>query len=109
MKVRNMPYKSNAESVKLEAAHSVLFDPDLPTASAVMATLNCVAVRYAQQPSLELAFLASGLAYTLTAPEYAENKLIEEVARNLVFQWDQVLLEHQEASSDEMADGRLLQ
>ncbi len=76
---------------------SALFDPELPSANAVMATLNCVAARYAMQPSLELAELASSLAYKLTAPEYTESKLIEEVAKSLVFQWDKVVRTYLEA------------
>jgi hypothetical protein len=67
------------------------FDPDLPTASAVMASLCCVAAQYASRPSIELAKLALDLAYKLTAPQYAESKLITEVAKQLVRQWNQVL------------------
>lgn len=78
---------------------SALYDPDLPNAAAVMATLNCVAVRYARQPSLELAFLASDLAYTLTAPEYAESKLVKEVAKSLVFHWQHLVQLHQQSQT----------
>ncbi len=72
---------------------SALYDPDLPTASAVMASLCCVATQYASRPSIDLAHLASTLAYKLTAPEYAESQLITEVAKRLVYQWDQVVRE----------------
>jgi len=74
---------------------SVLFDPDLPTASSVLASLNCVAAQFALNPSEALAILAADLAYTLTAPEYAESSLIEEVARNLVQSWDSVVNQYQ--------------
>jgi hypothetical protein len=67
------------------------FDPDLPNASAVMASLCCVATQYASQPSLELAKLAASLAHKLTAPQYAESKLVVEVAKGLVRQWDEVI------------------
>jgi hypothetical protein len=67
------------------------FDPELPNASAVMASLCCVATQYASQPSLELAKLAASLAHKLTAPQYAESKLVVEVAKRLVRQWDEVL------------------
>jgi hypothetical protein len=67
------------------------FDPDLPNASAVMASLCCVATQYASQPSLELAKLAASLAHKLTAPQYAESKLVVEVAKRLVRQWGAVL------------------
>jgi len=73
---------------------SALYDPDLPTASEVMASLCCVATQYAKEPSLDLATLASSLANTLTAPEYAETKLIVTVAKRLAHQWDSVLREY---------------
>ena len=73
---------------------SVLFDPDLPTAKEVMAAICCVATQYALNPSIELAKTALTLAQKLTAPEYAETKLIVEIAKRLVSQWDEVLREH---------------
>ncbi|CAG0992886.1 hypothetical protein MTYP_02379 [Methylophilaceae bacterium] len=69
------------------------YDPDLPDASAVMASLCCVATQYASNPSMELARLAASLAHKLTAPQYAESKLVVEVAKRLVRQWDDVLFE----------------
>ncbi len=74
--------------------HSVLFDPELPTAKEVMAAMCCVATQYALNPTLEMAKSASSLAHKLTAPEYAETKLIVEIARRMVLQWDEVLREH---------------
>ena len=74
--------------------HSVLFDPELPTAKEVMAAMCCVATQYALNPTLEMAKSASSLAHKLTAPEYAETKLIVEIARRMVQQWDEVLREH---------------
>ena len=74
--------------------HSKLFDPELPTAKEVMAAMCCVATQYALNPTLEMAQSASSLAHKLTAPEYAETKLIVEIAKRLVFQWDEVLREH---------------
>ncbi|MGQ0441855.1 MAG: hypothetical protein ACT4OH_00185 [Methylophilaceae bacterium] len=79
-----------------ENPKSALYDPDLPTASAVMASLCCVATQYAKAPSLGLATLASSLAYTLTAPEYAETQLITTVAKRLICQWESVVLEHKQ-------------
>lgn len=67
------------------------YDPELPDATAVMASLCCVAAQYASQPSLELARLASSLAHKLTAPQYAESRLVAEVASRLVRQWEDVL------------------
>lgn len=73
---------------------SVLFDPNLPTAKEVMAAMCCVATQYALNPTLEMAKSVSSLAHKLTAPEYAETKLIVEIAKRMVFQWDEVLREH---------------
>lgn|GEM_PF-650459 len=67
------------------------FDPDLPDANSVLASLCCVAVQYASKPSLELAELATSLAYKLTAPQYAESRLVTEVAKRLVNQWESIL------------------
>ena len=74
--------------------HSQLFDPELPTAKEVMAAMCCVATQYALNPTMDMAKSASSLARKLTAPEYAESKLIVEIAKRLVFQWDEVLREH---------------
>lgn len=67
------------------------FDPDLPDANAVMAAICCVSARFAANPSLELALLASDLSFKLTAEEYAESPLISGIARHLVKQWDVVV------------------
>jgi len=75
---------------------SALFDPDLPTASAVLVSLSCVATRYAANPSEDLALLGCSLAQTLTAPEYAENGLIERAARQLLQDWQTLLQAHRE-------------
>lgn len=68
-----------------------MFDPDLPDANAVMAAICCVSARFAANPSLELALLASDLSFKLTAEEYAESPLISDIARHLVKQWDAVV------------------
>lgn len=97
-----MPY-SKAQSAEAQ------FDPDLPNASAVMASLCCVATQYASQPSLELAKLAASLAHKLTAPQYAESKLVVEVAKRLVRQWDEVLDDQNEALRNLMPSSPYLQ
>ncbi|WP_020183964.1 MULTISPECIES: hypothetical protein [unclassified Methylotenera] len=78
------------------AYRSGLYDPDLPTAGDVMASLCCVATQYASEPSLDLALLGYGLAQTLTAPEYAETDLIVTVSKQLLDQWQSLLQAHQE-------------
>lgn len=67
------------------------FDPDLPDAHAVMAAICCVSARFAANPSLALAVLASDLCFKLTAEAYAESPLISEIARHLVKQWDEIV------------------
>lgn len=73
------------------------YDPDLPNASAVMAAICCVSSQYAVNPSADLAILVSDLAHKLAAPQYAESKLIAEVAKRLAFQWDAIVDDLQDA------------
>lgn len=75
-------------------APSELFDPELPTAKELMAAICCVATQYALKPTHELAILANELANKLTAPEYAETKLIEDIAERLVKQWTRIVSEY---------------
>ena len=70
------------------------YDPDLPEANAVMASLCCEAARYASHPSTDLAQLAASLARKLTAPQYAgSSRLVNEVAQRLVRQWEAIVVE----------------
>ena len=71
------------------------YDPDLPNASAVMAAICCVSSQYAVNPSTDLAMLIADLAHKLTAPQYAESKLVIQVAKRLVYQWDAIVHEQQ--------------
>lgn len=85
------------------------YDPDLPDAKAVMASLCCVASQYAGNPSRELAQLAASLAHKLSAPQYAESRLVEEVAKRLVRQWQQVLADQADTMRDLMPESPYLQ
>ncbi len=67
------------------------YDPDLPDANALMASLCCVAAQYAWNPTIELARLAASLAHRLATPHYAESKLIAEVAETLIRQWEAIV------------------
>lgn len=78
------------------------FDPELPNANAVMASLCCVAAKYALDPSLDLAKLAADLAYKLMAPEYAESPLVVAVAKRLVVQWHTVVREEEHALCEDL-------
>ena len=89
--------------------HSALFDPELPTAKDVLMAISCVATQYALNPSLDLAKVALNLANNLNAPEYAEAKSIEEVAKRLRQQWDSVVEEYQTIEASIMPQHGLLQ
>lgn len=73
--------------------NEAIYDPDLPDANAVLASLCCVAARYAARPSTDLAELAASLSRKLTAPQYAESRLVSEVAQRLVKQWESIVIE----------------
>ncbi len=83
---------------KGSVGRSQLYDPELPDACSVMASLLCVATVYAGKPSLELAKLAYSLAEKLTAPEYAESELICNVSRRLQIQWGFVVSEYHQVN-----------
>ncbi len=91
------------------STHSVLFDPDLPTAKEMLSAICCVATQYAIKPSHELAVLAWELSQKLTAPEYADTNLIKEIARRLVGQWHGVVQEHQELEAQVLPQHNTLQ
>lgn len=92
-----------------KAIPSVLFDPDLPTSKDVMAAICCVATHYAMKPSLDLALLAADLSLKLTAPEYADSKLIKEIAKRLSNQWDAIVNEHQSLEAQVLPTHQTLQ
>ena len=95
-----MSFNSNVSSNQnVEMAGE--FDPDLPTASAVLVSLSCVAARYAVAPSEDLAMLACSLAQTLTAPEYAESDLVMMASRQLLAQWQDLLDAHRHLSMEQ--------
>lgn len=89
MKINRMVTKDSA------VKESSQYDPDLPNASAVMAAICCISSQYAVNPSADLALLVADLAHKLTAPQYAESKLVTEVAKRLVYQWDAIVHEQQ--------------
>jgi hypothetical protein len=84
------------------AGKSALFDPEMPDATAVMASLLSVTTIYAGKPSFELAKLALSLAETLTAPEYAESELICSVSKRIHMQWGFVVQDYERLQSCSM-------
>ena len=82
----------NNEIAKQDTAEfGAVFDADLPSASAVMAAICCATSQFAVHPSLDLAELIEDLAYTLSAPEYAETPQISMVAEQLMHQWAEIV------------------
>lgn len=76
---------------------SEAFDPDLPTASDVLASLCCVITQYTKNPSPQLARLALDLSRKLGAEPYSESTLVIAVGQRLEAEWGRKLM--QETSS----------
>ncbi|BEV08930.1 MULTISPECIES: hypothetical protein [unclassified Methylophilus] len=74
------------------------YDPSLPDAESVMASLLYVATLYIKKPTYDLAKQALRLAETLAAPEYADSDLICHVSRRMCVHWTLLVNEHEQAS-----------
>ena len=72
---------------------SELFDPDLPTASDVLASLCCVITQYTKNPSPQLARLALDLSRKLGTEAYSESTLITAVGQRLQEEWSRKLMQ----------------
>lgn len=79
--------------------HPIRYDPSLPDAESVMASLLYVATLYIKKPTYDLAKQALRLAETLTAPEYADSELIFSVSRRMCVQWTLLVNEHEQATT----------
>lgn len=79
--------------------HTMRYDPALPDAESVMASLLYIATLYIKKPTYELAKQALRLAETLTAPEYAESDLICRVSRRMCVQWTLLVNEHEQSKA----------
>lgn len=75
--------------------NAMRYDPSLPDAESVMASLLYIATLYIKKPTYELAKQALRLAETLTAPEYADSELICRVSRRMCVQWTLLVNEHE--------------
>lgn len=84
------------QAMNLNVTH---YDPSLPDAESVMASLLYIATLYIRKPTDELARQALRLAETLTAPEYAESELICRVSRRMCVQWTLLVNEHEQGRS----------
>lgn len=73
------------------------YDPSLPDAEAVMASLLYVATLYIKKPTYDLAKQALRLAETLAAPEYADSDLICRVSRRMCVHWTLLVNAHEQA------------
>jgi hypothetical protein len=96
-------YNLSESIARCAVVKSDLYDPDLPTADAVMGSLCCVSTRYIKSPSRELAALALRLAYTLSAPEYAGTPSMAGIAEHLQQQWRDEMAMYETDSSLEDA------
>lgn len=79
--------------------HAMRYDPSLPDAESVMASLLYVATLYIKKPTYDLAKQALHLAETLTAPEYADSELICSVSRRMCVQWTLLVNEHEQSAT----------
>ena len=75
------------------------YDPSLPDAESVMASLLYVATLYIKKPTYDLAKQALRLAETLAAPEYADSDLICHVSRRMCVHWTLLVNEHEQAET----------
>lgn len=82
-----------------EKTHTLHYDPRLPDAESVMASLLYVSTLYIKKPTRDLARQALQLAETLTAPEYADSELICRVSRRMCVQWTLLLNAHEQTLS----------
>lgn len=79
--------------------HPIRYDPSLPDAESVMASLLYIATLYIKKPTYDLAKQALRLAETLTAPEYADSELICSISRRMCVQWTLLVNEHEQAAT----------
>jgi len=78
------------------------FDPDLPNASAVLASLCCVITQYSKKPNANLARLALELSRKLGSKPYYESAYISAIGQRLEEEWSRKLM--QETGSPVMTD-----
>ncbi|SDK80649.1 hypothetical protein SAMN05192566_2501 [Methylophilus rhizosphaerae] len=76
--------------------NTTYYDPSLPDAESVMASLLYIATLYIKKPTYDLAKQALRLAEILTAPEYADSELICRVSRRMCVQWTLLVNEHEQ-------------
>jgi hypothetical protein len=69
------------------------FDPDLPNASAVLASLCCVITQYTKNPNANLARLALELSRKLGSKPYSESTLVTSVGQRLQEEWSRKLMQ----------------
>lgn len=69
------------------------FDPDLPNASAVLASLCCVITQYTKNPNVHLARLALELSRKLGSKPYSESTLVTSVGQRLQEEWSRKLMQ----------------
>ena len=74
-----------------------LFDPELPDASSVLASLCCVITQYTKNPNEQLARLALELSRKLGSKPYYESEFISAIGQRMQEEWSRKLM-HETAS-----------
>lgn len=69
------------------------FDPDLPNASAVLASLCCVITQYTKNPNAHLARLALELSQKLGKASYAESMFVTAIGQRMEEEWSRKLMQ----------------
>ena len=69
------------------------FDPDLPNASAVLASLCCVITQYTKNPNAHLAKLALELSQKLGKASYAESMFVTAIVQRMEEEWSRKLMQ----------------
>jgi hypothetical protein len=69
------------------------FDPDLPDASSVLASLCCVITQYTKNPNANLARLALELSRKLGSNAYYESTFVSAIGQRMEEEWSRKLLQ----------------
>lgn len=69
------------------------FDPDLPDASFVLASLCCVITQYTKNPNENLARLALELSRKLGSKPYYESTFVSAIGQRMEEEWSRKLMQ----------------
>ena len=69
------------------------YDPDLPDASSVLASLCCVITQYTKNPNAHLARLALELSRKLGSKPYYESTFVSAIGQRMEEEWSRKLMQ----------------